>query len=1325
MSVGGVFGLIASIVELARATADAAGFLQSRFPEYGRFFKKFERRLIRDNDVPWQAIRHGSYLQPDFIGWAVGLVHGDEASRTLLHAHTEKIVRREVQDAALVDDVLARVWFAADEAAVDAAGTDRAAGAAGRRLLEARLEGIRDAMSEQTAELKVVLAEQDAASEKRHEETIARLDKLARPPASAAGPHLDEDRLQALLDANALRIEQTTEELLDAYVQRPAQHRSPDPSPAPEATPKPVAATPPSEAVVAPTSPPLDRELQARADRRVERWVKELRSEAPQEAGRFEQILEDRGIEGLAQGLASGQFKSRSLAFLVAVGRTLGGESRLKEAKEAHLLGAQLAPDDHARARQFVRAAQLARASGEIEESESLLQQARDLEPDHPALILAEARNAADPKETLARLGNLEGENSIERAHIHQTRGQAHLVLGDLATARTELQLALGTGPEDPDDVVLELKALVPWVEAQQAVSNGEEPDRAALLEAAQQLYELGASSRTSGRRDETAHILARAAEVYMLGGAHDKAAQVAAEAAEADGLSLPTVHAVAEALLATNQPARALQVLPPDADDEQSRLFRAEGELATTADEPAIAELRSLMTSEDDEVARRAAFVLAAGAASDPDIPWDEEAASLIAQQSPHIARGLLAERYQALGDLRAAEATMLPNAGTVSALRRLRDYAAELGEWEKVKDRSTELIRRANDPRDRLALADALLHLGATHDAERLLLDVARDPSVAPDAREKAFSVAAGVVGDNRDYTRILELSEEWRRALPDSPNAIWNNVFALARLSRHAEALRILRDTGAQPESEQRATVMAEILHRAAEPEVAVRELLKLSKRFDRKVEALEAMVFATAVGSEQEGITLPADLEEEVRETVRLFPERFPESTAIRALPAPKSAEEWEELVAEMVGDGPKLQKELSQQIVNGQAPVNALAAAAGKTVGATWGRLAAMPLNVGPGASFDADKQAALDALGSAAVLDPSSVHVLGLLDAATEKAVIRVLPGSMLAQESLDDADSDTGPMAGRGSSETIHDDEGRWGVREIPLHERQEERRRAEHALELARSLPPQPAIADDNDAQLSEHYTNGRTHQSIRVMVATLLVAKRTGRAIYSDDRWIREFARSIGVASFGTLAVIDALAERSVIDDGARRKARIALASRHGWGVGLSGAEMVQAAGEKSFELTKPLIGALNDRATWRASASPYMQETLELLEAVFEARPDRLDVWLQRIVDGSATAIPEAPPGWSGHLLLAMAWVSNLSPEFFRAIVDAVKALPPHLRAPGADPVIEAMKLIVPMLEESVTGDDQRIAQFRALAQMLKSTDQYRVFRHFLR
>lgn len=1340
MDPASITGLVAAVVGLAKASGEAISTVRKQFPEERRFWEQFERQLKPDHDVDWEAIRSNCYLQPDFFGLIVGLVHGEDEARVGMEAYFRSFVEPPSGGRYDKAALIARIMRVAEDAASKAAKSDRIAGRADRRLIEGRIRaatndvlaaisGVSGGIEQIQTDLQRLASTQAHAArgtEERLDQILSLLKLVvSTSPTAPAEDRLYRDEIEELVRRNNEELARAHEETLRRFLDERDARLSRDPTrPGEGISPEPDEAAEAREA--GPTSLlPASLAEEERGDD-----LARLREENPQAAQQLQQILDVGGAFGVAKALRNSQLDAGPLALLVTAARLVSKEGLFAEAEQAYLRASKLDLDNKAKARQLVRAATLASIQGSEERFRRHLDSARELSPDHPALAIAEARASSNSQDMLDRVAEVEPETDADRALLHQTRAQAFLSLGDEHAARRELDFARAA---DADQItVREFEAVLPWFVAQRQVARGEQPDYAVLREAATRFEALAAEVGAEQRPNEAAQVAARAAEAWMLAQAPSEAERVLSEIRDAERLSTETALLLGRAALIVQRPDLVLSFVPPSETTSEARLLRAEAQAlgdATDAREEGLAVLRELIDDADEDIKRQAAFALLATAATEAEVEWDERAAEILRADTPETEAGLRAERAYTLGDIRDAERLMLPYATRGQSLRRLRDYAAKLGEWEKVKHRSRELLRTGADPRDRLALADALRHLGEHDEAERECLVTARDQETPEELCEAAFEMAADIVGQHRHYQRLLELAEEWHAALPDSGNAIWNRLFALARLSRHADAYALIEAEQPEPTTVNRAVLLAEILNREAPKAEAIRRIIELSERFGRCEEPLEALVIGTALDAEQGGVQLDPDVGEQVREVFASFPDRFPDSQVIRSFPAPQTAEELEALVKQFVGDRPKLQSAADEAIKNGRAPVNVLAAVSPGGIGARWGSLPALPLGFAMDDRDAADREAASAAVGGAAIWDTSSICVVGGLGGEVEDVVRAALPGSMIVTETLEDADREAANPGGMGVAETLHDAEGRFDIREIGEQERERERNRINGMLRLARLFRVQPARGPNASENLLQEFENNEGEvEELQALLGSVLLAQRTNRPLFSDDRFIREFSRAWGVPAFGTLALVDVLAEQDLMTTDQRWDVRRRLAANNAWGVSLTGEELVEAAREADYHLSDVLFGGLQDRARWRGRPAATCEELTTFFAAVHTEASDQFGKWVRRALDAAQRAIPEMHHSWIAEVMLMMAWgldPASRSPSdaCFQALVDEVKRLPPWMTTLGYDAVLGAMNQILTYFEGRTAAE--RFAVFVWLFRRLRLPDQERAFEIFVR
>jgi hypothetical protein len=336
---------------------------------------------------------------------------------------------------------------------------------------------------------------------------------------------------------------------------------------------------------------------------------------------------------------------------------------------------------------------------------------------------------------------------------------------------------------------------------------------------------------------------------------------------------------------------------------------------------------------------------------------------------------------------------------------------------------------------------------------------------------------------------------------------------------------------------------------------------------------------------------------------------------------------------------------------------------------------------------------------------------------MSIIGSTTADRARTYLPGSVVVTETLEDADA-SARTPGKPWGQTVHMPSGEVGIREIPDSERAEDEALSERLLELARTLEVIPSRGDDPDAQLVSLWDDSDERPEFRALIGTLLAARRTGRPIYSDDRFIRAGARSLGLDAFGTLALVDALAERKLVDDGIRRAVRRALAVRGGWGVELSGDELIAIARDVHFELTFALRSVLNDRAGWRAKPSGRWQEVLALLTAVYMEAPQHLTAFVEATLDAAQRAAPEVRSGMWLEMMLLLAWSPGDGPvtddRCFQALLASAKILPPRFKPTGYDPVVHPLRS---MLNSAPTRSRRLLNElFRIYLRRLRLTDQ---------
>lgn len=1043
--------------------------------------------------------------------------------------------------------------------------------------------------------------------------------------------------------------------------------------------------------------------LSGHEDETAESAIEKLRKVDLSAADKVQALWDTGGIARLTRIARSEPPPPLPSAAWRTIGNILAEAELSPDAEAAFVHGTFAATSDGERSELYVGAARAADADGRHARADEHLARARESEPAHPALAVCEARRHPDRAKRLERLRDVESDKPTVQAQIHQTRGEAYLVLRDFDRAREELKQAQRFAPAEP--IVRELSGMIPWFEAVLARQEGRLADKSQLREAATTFTVLGTRARERGRIDEATQILSRA--VQCLAMAHDTAGanELAEDLVKGTLLSPVATAAAGNAAIFAGRPELVLDLISDDTSDERCQLVLASAKMLTSdTDMRSAARLTliGLLQSEASDVAQNAAITLLRESGETHDARWNAQAEDVLRPDQPFLAVLLHAMHHLASDEVDEAECLLLPHSSRADALKLLVDCAVAQKDWEKVADRSRALVALTNDPDDRLNWARALSRSGETDAARAQFLTVARKPSTSSHLKDRAFGLAVAEV-DPLDFVGREDLAAEWIEAVPPSPAARWNLAYAYTRLGRVPEAYELVGECGPEDLTLDQARLLAEIVQRFLPVADAFPRLLALSEQFGRAEEALEAAVVQTAVFAGAQ--PLPDDLIEQAKEAVARFSETFPASTTFRTLPAPESGEAFLETLKELEGDRPKRIREADELVDQERAPAAFIAAFAGRGCLETWARLPGLPLgNLDP--DTDAlDDEAARAAIGGAVIWDTSSLYVLSLLPQQVRDAIVNALPGSMVSTDVLADAiAADENPDQAAAVVGTNEDGSG-WLYEPTPA-ELSQRRDRIALARAQAQALTPRVANGSPQDSRWASLYLDHRYERrtALDSALATIVVAESERRTVYSDDRWVRKAARDEGLAAFGTLGLLAALQELELIEPSAHEQARRCLAAERSWGVGLTAFELLRAARDTGFDATGPVGGALQDRAAWRRLSDTVWPAFIELLIAASHEAPQMIDALLRTAVHGyQAAHFYQRSPTEALEMTLAIAWANSrdtvaVPQRCFRAIAETARAYAAELDPPAPDPVVEAARRIIDGCE--LADDDER-------------------------
>lgn len=1007
--------------------------------------------------------------------------------------------------------------------------------------------------------------------------------------------------------------------------------------------------------------------------------VRRLSRDHPEEAAHLEDALADeaRRRRALANLVQKPQrwLREGSSAVWATVADLALAHGLLEVAEQALVEASERSDAD--RVRHLSRAAQVAHLRGDTERADVLLEEAQSLDPEHPAVAIARARRSDDASERLELLKGVEPQDDLQAAAIAADRALAFLSLGNYAEARRQRDLAVTAHTDSPN--VRELSAVISLIENADRTPDTE-VDVPALTEAGNEFLSLREELVALGRYREAAWMLARASEAFSLAGDRRRAraaieAILDEERREADEGGL---RQLASASLLADLPTTARELLAPaEPSDDEGRLLLAQALLATERDpSPALAILDEVITGSSDPHRRAEAGRLRLLAATAVEgVSSSDEALAALEAVDPTLARMFEADELKRHDKYAEAETLLLPHQQDSRALLMLVELARARKDWKTALQLQRTLRARGATPEKRMLEAQLLEESGDIAGALTALASLRADSRVPRDIRASAYARSASLLYSARKFSEVVEVVRAWRAFMPDDEDVGWALVRGLTRLARWEEALAVLdgrheldrqSPQPLRPYDEEDAVLAATVFMNALPPAEAIPRIASLSDHFNRSVEALEALIVIAGVGADG----LPADVAERRALSFREFPERFPDSQAIRAFEAPTTAEEFEEFAREHAAPRASTGAELYEQVVHGNAPVALLAGALGKPSAEVWAGLEPLPIGYGDPGLDQLELADALNAVGKPAVWDTSSLYIVGGLGPDIASAAMNFLPASVIAQATLDDVAASAGGLTADADGDlTLLSWDVRLGrprVTVIPREEVDRQTRALRGMFELASSLRAVENV-DLLSAGRLDHLASWAADEPVPpaflAWPATFAVAARLDLPVFSDDRYLRVQARSSGLRSFGTCALLDVLVQlghlEPAIRDWCRRRLRLSFAM----GLVPPVDVLLEEARAAGWGLDHLVGRALLDPTGWRDIDDGF-RSRIPFLQAALKEAGTGFSIWVLRVLEAAHSVHPRVPLDDLAAVLLAHAWITD-DPHFARAVTAVIR------------------------------------------------------------
>lgn len=686
---------------------------------------------------------------------------------------------------------------------------------------------------------------------------------------------------------------------------------------------------------------------------------------------------------------------------------------------------------------------------------------------------------------------------------------------------------------------------------------------------------------------------------------------------------------------------------------------------------------------TEDDE--RAVALVGLARSGAD-ELPGLDE----LALVHPDVAREI-----RAISDLAHGR-----NGPAIAALRTLAktspSAAIALAEaYRKAGDMSAEVdtLRAAaadfHDPQYRFHAAIVLARAGGISQARQEIRDVLASAPTAWPGLADAQRLGAELALDDGDVLAAEGLLRAALTTEPDDTRTRWGLVRLLLARSDYPAAWRAYNEhpTTLDPVTELDARAWIEIHREHASGEVTVRGCLRLMRQFADSEEIRAAALAAViAPGSRRDPI--PADLLAEYHQAINDFTTTWPESKHFFVMTVPDDPSDLMAMMDDVVRVSPEQQharRELATKIVLGNLPLGMLASAMHHSYAEVVLRRG---IDVIPARHPDPDEHAvsvdtARRLRDTNVVVDTTALVVTALLP----RTVITAARGAFrltTLDDVLADARAANASLSAQSPGRLVWDEESQrsWFVEsDEHLAARLAEAAKALiEDIQQVRRVPRRPST--DERLESAE----------LTPWLPLIELGKADGAALWSDDASMRVLARSMGVESFSTLAVLDLLEESGNLTSESRAEIdRVLLMN----GVGdlplLSKRDLLMSVAEEEQWRPGSVAVALSRPGMW-IDPRRTVRETQLLLGAVVANAPQTVPGWMYRFTRGVAYAHLHQPE--TAHLAVApilstIALLSGAQGPSAAALVDAARTA---LRETGyfetgaLDPVVPAAQLL---------------------------------------
>jgi tetratricopeptide (TPR) repeat protein len=616
------------------------------------------------------------------------------------------------------------------------------------------------------------------------------------------------------------------------------------------------------------------------------------------------------------------------------------------------------------------------------------------------------------------------------------------------------------------------------------------------------------------------------------------------------------------------------------------------------------------------------------------------------------------------------------------------LAEAYVQAGDAPAAVDALREGARILNEPRLRIDAARLLDGSGgreaAVAELEQLIVDSIGNRTV----QRESLGLLAEWNAQQGDWATAQLRFGEVVTLDPNDSKARWAQILSLLQRGLIREARRIYDEAPADPEIALPAHARAWMATRTPEDRADaprfVNEVIDIAQNFPDDEDVQAQAILTVLSPDSRDSDPLPAATQGRFDRLFHHFGETWPQSSHLRIF----TTVDVQALVGQMdelikpTQQQQSLRADIADQLARNALPWGALSAVTGRTYSEIVLTRAAgvLPAQSGDAQEAQACLLAARTALNSSVVLDISAAGTLVEIPALSPLLLSQFKRILISEREHLDAVEAEF-RLRSRSTEAWVYDEQaGRGRIASVSADVANERHLKATVLLSLIEGFTITPVSENERMKMV------GRLAES--TFVTAVEGAAQANVSLWCDDIALRSIARSIGVNTFSTPSLIDALAEDKILTPSQAEEATRTFIEKYVGDFPLDPVRLSVLA-TKHAGAADPVGAVFSRAAAWQEFTSAY-ETWCTLVQQSVSSNPKNASDWLYLAIIGACRPQKEDRQCKEVAAIIlsgAVSYIANDPTEVSRCVAAgraALKSLGRNL--PDVDPLGRAVALL---------------------------------------